>query len=302
MAARAYGRELGESVGAETAPVVRTRVLQQAEFAATRIQWSKRLVGSEARIPRENAYLVCLQRRSIPTNPYWVDGCLTPMSPVRRGQSTLLDLNQQHESFLTAALDCVAIHVPYAAIDRIAEEHDAPHSPSFRSTPGVPVDDNIIWGLGESLLPALERPAQASRLFLDHLAVAFLTHFTATYGGKKFSLRPKRGGLAPWQERRAKDLLMANLSSDIGLEALARECNLSRSHFARAFKVSTGLPPFRWLFLKRIECARELIAFSDLSLGEIAARCGFADQSHLTRTFVKEMGVTPSQWRRIRRF
>lgn len=100
------------------------------------------------------------------------------MSPVRRGQSTLLDLNQHHESVLKAAMDCVAVYFPQAALDRIAEELGAQHSPSLRSVPGVPSDDRLISGICESLLPALERPEDANPLFLEYLAAALLIHLT----------------------------------------------------------------------------------------------------------------------------
>jgi AraC family transcriptional regulator len=110
-----------------------------------------------------------------------------------------------------------------------------------------------------------------------------------------------RGGLAPWQVRRAKEMLMARLDGEITLEELADECELSRSHFARAFRKTTGRPPHRWLVEQRIERAKDMLLKSDLPLAEIALLCGFSDQSHLSKVFAGALGAPPGEWRRFRR-
>ena len=94
---------------------------------------------------------------------------------------------------------------------------------------------------------------------------------------------------------------MAHLDGRIGLEALAAECRLSRSHFARAFRISTGVSPLRWLAAQRVERTKVLLLNSDLSLEQIAAPCGFADASHLTRSFLRATGLRPGAWRQVRR-
>src|SRR2546425_12469444 len=64
---------------------------------------------------------------------------------------------------------------------------------------------------------------------------------------------PVRGGLAPWQERRAKELLDAHIGGGITLDALARSCELSTRHFTRAFRQSTSVAPYQWLQYRRRE-------------------------------------------------
>jgi AraC family transcriptional regulator len=107
--------------------------------------------------------------------------------------------------------------------------------------------------------------------------------------------------LAPWQERRAKELLSACFDGDISLTELARECNLSRSHFARAFRQTTGQPPHRWLLDRRMERAKDLLLRSTLTLADIAIACGFADQSHFTRVFSALFATSPGVWRRAQK-
>ncbi len=110
-----------------------------------------------------------------------------------------------------------------------------------------------------------------------------------------------RGGLAPWQERRAKTLMVADLARTVTLAELALACGLSRGHFSLAFRQSVGCPPHRWLLLQRLERAMHLMVASDKSLCEIAIETGFSDQSHLTRAFSQYVETSPAAWRRIQR-
>jgi AraC-like DNA-binding protein len=96
-------------------------------------------------------------------------------------------------------------------------------------------------------------------------------------------------------------MLVARLDGEIALEELASECELSRSHFARAFKKTIGCPPHRWLVEQRIERAKDMLLKSDLPLSEIADICGFSDQSHFARVFGAALSVAPGEWRRSRR-
>jgi AraC-like DNA-binding protein len=111
---------------------------------------------------------------------------------------------------------------------------------------------------------------------------------------------PKRvGGLAKWQERRAKEVIVARLDSKLSVVEIADACGLSVSHFTRAFQQSTGLSPHQWLTERRIERAQSLIRNVELPLSEIAISCGFADQSHFTRVFTGVVGKSPGAWRRL---
>jgi AraC-like DNA-binding protein len=108
-----------------------------------------------------------------------------------------------------------------------------------------------------------------------------------------------RGGLAPWQLRRAETLMSENLSVQVSLGKVAEECGLSVRHLARAFRQSTGVPPHRWLLDRRVERAKELLPNAKLSLSDIALACGFGDQSHFTRTFTAAVRLSPGVWRRL---
>ena len=85
---------------------------------------------------------------------------------------------------------------------------------------------------------------------------------------------------------------------DVDLEQVAAVCDLSLSHFARAFRQTYGKPPYRWLIERRIDKAKDLLMNTRLPLSDIAVRCGFTDQSGFNRSFKRMYGITPGIWRR----
>ena len=130
---------------------------------------------------------------------------------------------------------------------------------------------------------------------IDDLKAKLQLQSTALREGVSIS----RGGLAPWQERRAKELINANLDGKLPLSQLAEECGLSARHFARAFRQSIGVPPHRWLLSRRVERAKDLLRDRALPLAEVALACGFSDQSHFTWMFTALVGLSPGLWRRM---
>jgi AraC-like DNA-binding protein len=109
-----------------------------------------------------------------------------------------------------------------------------------------------------------------------------------------------RRGLTPWQERRAIDYLLSHLPTRISNAELAAACGLSQSYFVTAFRQATGETPHLCLLRYRVAKAKELLRGS-MAIADIALACGFADQSHLTRVFTKQTGISPGEWRRERR-
>jgi AraC family transcriptional regulator len=106
------------------------------------------------------------------------------------------------------------------------------------------------------------------------------------------------GRLAPWQERRLKAYIEANLSISLTTTELARVVNLSPSYFSRAFKKSFGQPPHSYLTTRRTIRAQELMLTTDEPLSQIAVACGLVDQSALCRLFRRTVGRNPHAWRR----
>ncbi|MDQ2645191.1 MAG: AraC family transcriptional regulator [Myxococcota bacterium] len=296
-----YGERLARVARLEQAPSVRVQILQKAEFAATRLYChARRADGMTEPTPREDAFLVSLNLRESPAYDYWVGGRPVAAEPLRIGSTNLIDLNVHHVANLREPFDSLLMYVSRASLQQLSESEGLPEVESLNLAPGRLVDDSVIANLGATLLPALEQPERANRVFLEHVAIALQVHLVQQYGGVR-PAEPRRGALSPEDERRVKDLLMSRIDGDVSIAALASECGLSRSHFIRAFKASTGRPPYRWLAERRLLAARELLVGSKLSIAEITQRLGYVNQSHLTRAFAKAYGVTPGALRRQRK-
>jgi PAS domain S-box-containing protein len=85
----------------------------------------------------------------------------------------------------------------------------------------------------------------------------------------------------------------------LSLDELAHETDYSRAHFLRMFRAATGKTPHQYLTERRIERAKSmLLVAKKISLIDVAARCGFSSQSHLTRVFRKQVGATPTEFKR----
>jgi AraC-like DNA-binding protein len=219
---------------------------------------------------------------------------------MHRGQFLLLDLNAQHSSVVPSDVDCISIYTSRLTIKQFQEEHDFPGTGQLNAPLAMIHEDIVVRNLGEALLPAITQQDTASRLYASHVSLALLARLTELHGIHSTSFNRSKGGLAPWQERRAKEILMAHLDGCISLEQLSQECRLSRAHFARAFKKSVGMSPLRWLNAKRLEHAQVLLLNTNLSLEQIATSCGFVDSSHFTRSFRRAEGLPPGLWRRER--
>ena len=299
MAARAYGERIAD-MGVEAPPTLNARVLRQSNIAITRLTCDAGDHAMTPPLPLEDTYIVSLELRDT-FHQMWVDGRQVPLGLITQGSALLVNLNHRIEGIPARSFDSLHWYIPRQALDVITDDQSVPSVKELRSPSGAKLDDATIRSVGTSLLPAFERPEQANRLFVDSVTTGLLAHLAHSYGEMSIKRRLRRGGLAPWQERRAKELLNARLDGQISLHELAREAGLSRSHFARAFKETTGLPPHRWLISQRVERAQEILINSTLSLVEVAELTGFADQSHFTRVFTSTVGISPGKWRRQRR-
>lgn len=105
-------------------------------------------------------------------------------------------------------------------------------------------------------------------------------------------------GLLPWQAKRVCDYVEASLHDRVSVSGAAGQARLSTSYFSRRFRLSFGLTFARFVATRRIERALKLMADTPDNLCEIALACGFADQSHFTRTFSNLTGCSPARWRR----
>ena len=106
--------------------------------------------------------------------------------------------------------------------------------------------------------------------------------------------------LTAWQRRRVLEHIDTSLAKPLKNRELAAVLGYSEFHFNVAFRNAVGHAPHEYLIRRRIERAQQLMLSTDMPLCQIAAECGLADQSHLSRLFRRVVGETPAAWRKTR--
>jgi AraC family transcriptional regulator len=144
----------------------------------------------------------------------------------------------------------------------------------------------------------MESDVQAASRCLRAASVLLFAESRRTVGDAREVPLFQPGGLARWQTERTVEYIEKNLGSKIQARELADLFSFSKSHFSRAFKRTFGVPPMTYIFGRRVERAKFMMTATRDHLSEIALSCGFADQSHLNRTFRRTVGMSPGLWRR----
>ncbi len=147
----------------------------------------------------------------------------------------------------------------------------------------------LIWALFEAEAAGAPRLARETQL-LALLARVAVRHATAPVEPR--TKAPPAAALA-----RARDYLAAHCAQNVSLTRLSATVGLDPFALLRGFSRAYGLPPHSWLLQERVRRAQALLRIG-LSPAEVAARVGFADQSHLTRHFKRILGITPGRYRR----
>jgi AraC family transcriptional regulator len=166
----------------------------------------------------------------------------------------------------------------------------------------VAVRDPLLEQTGMALLGELAAGGLASPLYVESLAQALSVHLLRRHSSlgraRSRGLEPGRAGrLSEAALRSVTDYVGDNLSGDLSLSGMAAAANLSPYHFARAFKRSTGLTPHQYALRRRIERAKEMLLDTDLPVGLVARRAGFASPGHFSQQFKRAVGVPPSALR-----
>jgi AraC family transcriptional regulator len=104
---------------------------------------------------------------------------------------------------------------------------------------------------------------------------------------------------APTWVRRVRDQLDAALSGGVSVSDLAHEAGVHPVHLARVFRKVTGVSPGEYLQRARADRACDLLLNSEMPLSDVAAECGFYDQSHMTRILRRYSQTTPKALRAL---
>ena len=191
--------------------------------------------------------------------------------------------------------DILQLHVPMDEIARFAMETLDRDPRTVSVEPSFHVRDPGIERLALALAAEIADGASDGVVgaFADPLIALLMERHSA--GGQP--LRTPR--LTAWQLRRVHDLVEARLPGTPSRAEMAAELGLSEHHFARGFAGATGVPPHRYVLMRRLDIAKGLLAErAHMPIAQVALEAGFASDGHLARAFARHVGATPTAYRR----
>ncbi|MBW4540988.1 MAG: AraC family transcriptional regulator [Myxacorys chilensis ATA2-1-KO14] len=155
--------------------------------------------------------------------------------------------------------------------------------------------DTLLQGIFSAVKDELEAVKMGGDLLIDSLKTTLAIHLLRNYCSTQSKLSSYGDGLSSSTLKQVVEYIDEHLNQNLKLVEIAAIAQISPCHFLRLFKQKMGVTPHQYILQQRIERAKVLLQHHELSLAEIALRCGFCDQSHLTRSVKRRVGVTPKQ-------
>ena len=252
--------------------------------------------GSDVEVPPMRDYMIVAYRRGVTPMRRRFD---SRWSEVSLGPGDVSLLTRAAPSHWVWPRDIEVVHV-YVTEDELAatcqqvcdrevcdiELHDIlqANDPAIHRTVMALAAEAAQGGIGSSLL-------------IESLACQLSVYILRRHAEVRFREEAPARGLSARQRHLVDDYVKAHLDESISLNDLASTLALSRYHFARGFREAMGLTPHEFVLQQRVARAQLLLSRTRKPLHEIASMCGFADQSHMTRVFKKQLGTTPGKYR-----
>lgn len=288
---------LTERFRLDEAPTLVSSVSGVAPLPITRLRCRVDGHGSTAPVPATDGYAIHIIMEDVHDIALSLNGKTAHHDVIPRGGMLLLNLDGDPKGTFHRPFNFIRFGLERAALEHLClVDGQAPPARLARVPLGT--TDTVLLHLAGALSTALDHCDEVNNLYLDQVVMAVHSRLVSAYGNRSPSEAwTPGGGLAPWQVHRSSELVEARLDGKLSVTDLADESRLSPKHFTRAFRHTFGMPPYRYLLLRRVERAKKLLLLNQFSLAEIALRCGFAGQSHFNRIFAASTGRSPGAWR-----
>jgi AraC-like DNA-binding protein len=159
-------------------------------------------------------------------------------------------------------------------------------------------EDNILSTTVISLAEEMQSGFPNGRLYAEGLSISVVGWLARHYGKTRPRSVSSKRGLSPQQVVRVRELIESHIGSELTIERMAAELNISPHHFGRLFRMSFSKSPHQYVMSERINRAKNLLHNqSSRQIVDIALQLGFSSQAHFSFAFKKFCGKTPTSWR-----
>lgn len=159
-------------------------------------------------------------------------------------------------------------------------------------------EDPTVLGFAHTIRDELASGAGSGAVFADSISLALLSHVSERHGFGAGARSRSRGQLSGAQRERLRELIRANLGTELSLTRLSSEVGISPRHFVTLFRRAFGTSPHRYVLEQRLAAGQRLIEAGERDLAAIALAVGFSSQSHFTTAFRCSRGITPARYAR----
>ncbi|SBW22949.1 Transcriptional activator [Candidatus Protofrankia californiensis] len=255
-----------------------------------------RYTGSDVEIPPIRDYVIVAYRRGSTTMRRRLDHAWST-EHLEPGDVSLLTRATHSHWVWPDNLDVVHVYLTKDELSTICHQMYERDVQDVELHDKVKADDPAIYRTAMLLAYEATQGDTGSKIMVDSLSCQLAVHILRKHAHVLFRERGGSDGLNFQQDRAVRDYVHHHLGETISLDDLASAAGLSRFHFARRFRRTAGITPHEFVMRQRVERARTLLLRTNTPLVDIAALCGFADQSHFTREFRKRVGETPGRFR-----
>lgn len=231
---------------------------------------------------------------------WWNEGVGTQKVRARHRNIIINPASGYHSTVWTGSLDRLIINLHCDVTKRVAAELDM--SDDFRICPMANGRDDAVWHLAFMLFQELDSDPLKSPLYAESIAnllsVRLLKRFTE--GAGSAATLPA----APFSARQMAiidEYISSNLEADITVASIAALLSLGPLQFSRRLKAGTGMSPYQYVTNRRISRSCELLDSNKHSIADIGLEVGFNGQSHFSARFKQVVGMTPGEYRNMKK-
>lgn len=250
------------------------------------------LLRQETRLAPDRHVLLINLRGDATIGEDFVDGQRVAFTPRRAGSIIFLPADSQWRGWDEG--DAVGSYL-LVSLDKVFAERTIGGSAVKELKPIIGFRDRVLQTCLQQIAAEVISPDWVSPIMVESQAVLALIQLVRLNAR---TLELAKGGLSSFDLKRALAVLETPLTEPPQLSDLAHTAGVSRRHFVRAFKTSTGKTPHAYARVHRLEQAADLLRTTKLSATDVAMQTGFGSSSYFARAFRQEFGFSPLEYRK----
>jgi AraC family transcriptional regulator len=200
----------------------------------------------------------------------------------------------------SASSRAAVLFIPQAFLARVISEHWEADPRNVEIIPQFLIRDNLMEALVRQLMIEGKNGSPSGRLYAESVCEFLAHHLIHSYSSLSVHPPQHSGGLSGQRLKAVLDCIEDSLGQPITLMQLAQLAGVSARHLERAFRQSVGVPVHAYVLRRRISLAQDLLLKQPaLNVEEISTKAGFSSSSHLATVFKRQVGCSPTAFRRM---